>query len=67
MTPDPIEGCHWAKLLATLRASGRAMPIKHSLIAATASFTVWPLPHSATGNRTDFEKAGIEIVDPFTA
>ncbi len=40
------------------------MPIKDSLIAATA------LIHGlviATRNRIDFEKAGIEIVDPFTA
>ena len=57
-------GLRWAKLLATLRASGRDMAVKDSLIAATA------LVHSlvvATRNRTDFEKAGIEIVDPFTA
>ena len=38
------------------------MPIKDSLIAATA------LVHGltvATQNRTDFEKAGVTIVDPF--
>jgi predicted nucleic acid-binding protein len=55
-------GLRWAGLLATLRASGRAMPIKDSLIAATA------LVHDlavATRNRTDFEKAGVEVVDPF--
>jgi predicted nucleic acid-binding protein len=55
-------GLRWAELLATLRASGRAMPIKDSLIAATG------LVHDlivVTRNRTDFEKAGIEIVDPF--
>lgn len=57
-------GLRWAKLLATLRASGRAMPIKDSLIAATA------LVHDlvvATRNRVDFEPAGVEIVDPFSA
>jgi toxin FitB len=51
-----------AELLATLRASGRAMPIKDSLIAATT------LVHGlviATRNRADFENAGNEIVDPF--
>jgi predicted nucleic acid-binding protein len=56
-------GLRWAELLARLRASGRAMPIKDSLIAATA------LVHGlivATRNRTDFEKAGVKIVDPFT-
>ena len=55
-------GLRWAELLASLRASGRAMPIKDSLIAATAhvhGLTV------ATRNRTDFEKAGVKIVDPF--
>ena len=55
-------GMRWAKLLATLRASGKTMPIKDSLIAATA------LVHGlivATRNRIDFEKADIEIVNPF--
>ncbi len=55
-------GLQWAALLALLRASGRAMPIKDSLIAATA------LVHGlvvATRNRTDFEKAGVRIVNPF--
>ena len=55
-------GLRWAKLLARLRASGRAMPIKDSLIAATA------LVHElviATRNRADFEKAGVKLVDPF--
>jgi len=55
-------GMRWAELLASLRTSGRAMPIKDSLIAATAllhGLTV------ATRNRTDFEKASVKIVDPF--
>jgi toxin FitB len=55
-------GLKWAELLAHLRASGRAMPIKDSLIAATA------LTHGltvVTRNRTDFEKAGVSIIDPF--
>lgn len=55
-------GLRWAELLAHLRSSGRAMPIKDSLIAATA------LVHSltvVTRNRSDFEKAGVNIVDPF--
>lgn len=57
-------GLRWAELLARLRASGRAMPIKDSLIAATA------LVHGlvvATRNRADFEKAGVKIIDPFAA
>ena len=55
-------GLRWAPLLARLRASGRAMPIKDSFIAATA------LVHGlvvATRNRAHFEAAGVEIVDPF--
>ena len=57
-------GLQWAQLLATLRASGFAMPIKESLIAATA------IAHRlavVTRNRSDFEKAGLAVVDPFTA
>lgn len=57
-------GLRWAELVASLRRSGRAMPIKDSLIAATA------LVHRltvATRNRSDFQKAGIEIIDPFQA
>lgn len=56
-------GLRWAALLASLRASGKSMPIKDSLIAATA------LVHSlavATRNRTDFQKAGVKVVDPFS-
>jgi toxin FitB len=57
-------GLRWAGLIAHLRTTGRAMPIKDSLIAATA------LVHDltvATRNRADFEKAGVRIVDPFSA
>jgi len=52
----------WAQLLARLRASGRAMPIKDSLIAATA------LTHDlavVTRNGKDFAKAGVRIINPF--
>jgi predicted nucleic acid-binding protein len=55
-------GRRWAALLATLRQTGRAIPIKDSLIAATA------LVHGltvATRNRSGFEKAGVKVVDPF--
>jgi toxin FitB len=56
-------GSRWAELLARLRRTGKAMPIKDSLIAATA------LVHGlvvVTRNRVDFEKAGVKVLDPFT-
>lgn len=59
---DEATGLRWAALLAELRAAGLAMPIKDSLIAATA------LAHGlavVTRNRRDFEKAGVGVVDPF--
>jgi predicted nucleic acid-binding protein len=55
-------GLRWAELLADLRSSGRAMPIKDSLIAATA------LTHRlavATRNVRDFRNAGCRVVNPF--
>ena len=57
-------GLRWAQLLAELRGSGRAMPIKDSLIAATALFHNLII---VTRNRADFEKAGVRIIDPFAA
>jgi hypothetical protein len=59
---DAAAGLRWAQLLADLRRAGRSMPIKDSLIAATA------LVHHltvATRNRRDFEHAGVKIEDPF--
>jgi predicted nucleic acid-binding protein len=59
---DAETGLKWAELLAHLRAAGKAMPIKDSLIAATA------VVHSlavATRNRADFVNAGVRIVNPF--
>jgi predicted nucleic acid-binding protein len=61
---DAATGMRWAKLLADLRASGQAMPIKDSLIAATA------LVHDltvASRNLADFKKAGVKVVDPFAS
>jgi predicted nucleic acid-binding protein len=59
---DAATGLRWARLLADLRAAGQAMPIKDSLIAATA------LVHGltvATRNTDDFTKARVKMVDPF--
>jgi toxin FitB len=52
----------WAGLLAELKRKGRAMPIKDSLIAATARqhrLTV------ATRNVDDYRNSGIALVNPF--
>jgi predicted nucleic acid-binding protein len=56
-------GLQWAALLARLRTAGRAIPVKDSLVAATA------LTHDltvVTRNRPDFEAAGVRVVDPFS-
>lgn len=59
---DRDTGLRWAELLAQLRRAGTAMPVKDSMIAATA------LVHGCTvvtRNVRDFEKAGLPILDPF--
>jgi toxin FitB len=59
---DATTGLRWAELLAKLRTAGRSMPVKDSLIAATA------LVHNlivVTHNRNDFDKSGVRVVDPF--
>jgi hypothetical protein len=59
---NAATGLRWAQLLAALREQGKAMPVKDSLIAATA------LTHDlalATRNQRDFEATGLELVNPF--
>lgn len=54
---------HWAQLLADLRLKGRAMPVKDSLIAATALQFSLPI---ATRNTKDFAFAKVNVVNPFS-
>lgn len=59
---DAATGLRWGELVAGLRASGQAMPIKDSLIAASA------IHHGlvvATRNVSGFRKAAVRIVNPF--
>jgi hypothetical protein len=59
---DAPTGLRWAELLARLKSSGKTMPIKDSLIAATA------LEHEltiVTRDVEDFAKAGVQLLNPF--
>jgi toxin FitB len=54
----------WARLLAELHRKGCSMPVKDSLIAATAR------QHGliiATRNTRDFQHAGVTVINPFEA
>ena len=59
---DHAMGRRWAGLLAHLRATGRSMPIKDSLIATTALVAGLTV---VTRNVRDFEPAGVLLLDPF--
>ncbi len=59
---DANVGLRWGELLARLRTRGRPIPVKDSLIAATALARGLVV---VTRNRKDFEAAGVEIFDPF--
>jgi predicted nucleic acid-binding protein len=59
---DAETGLKWAELLARLRKTGRAMPVKDSLIAATAAVHSLAI---ATRNHADFMNAGVSVVDLF--
>ena len=59
---DSQVASSWAHLLAHLKSQGHAMPIKDSLIAASAiahNLTV------ATRNTRDFKNAKVDLINPF--
>ena len=51
-----------SQLLANLRTAARAIPIKDSLIVATALVHALTM---VTRKRVDFERADLSIIDPF--
>lgn len=59
---DAKTARRWARLLADLHRKGAAMPLKDSLIAATA------LEHDltlVTHDIRDFKRSGVRLFDPF--
>lgn len=61
---DADTASTWAALLVRLRKKGKAMPVKNSLIAASA------LQHQltiVTRNISDFQNAGVLLFNPFSA
>ncbi|MBC8324153.1 MAG: type II toxin-antitoxin system VapC family toxin [Verrucomicrobia subdivision 3 bacterium] len=59
---DAAVAGEWARMLARLKRRGTAMPIKDSLIAATAQAHGLSV---ATRNVDDFKRAGVKVVNPF--
>ena len=63
LTWDRETGLRWAELLAVLKKRGTPMPVKDSMIAATA------LVHGltiVTRNTLDFSKAKVPTFNPFS-
>lgn len=61
---DMTVSRRWARLVVDLNRKGQPLPLLDGMIAATA------LAHGltvATRNTSDFEKAGVKVVDPFVA
>jgi len=59
---DASTASHWARLLARLKKEGFVMPVKDSIIAATAAAHGLSV---VTRNTDDFSNAGIKLVNPF--
>jgi len=60
---DKESAAAWARLLTKLKKKGLAMPVKDSLIAATAICHKLEL---ATRNTVDFKFTGLKLVNPFS-
>lgn len=59
---DVAVSRQWARLVVELKRKGKPIPVLDGMIAATA------LEHGlsvATRNVSDFERAGVKVVDPF--
>jgi predicted nucleic acid-binding protein len=59
---DVATGLRWARLMADLRKRGTAMPLLDSMIAATALANDLVVVSS---NSSDFDKAKVEVLNPF--
>jgi predicted nucleic acid-binding protein len=59
---DAVTAVSWAGLLAELHRKGRTMPVKDSLIAATARQHGLSV---ATRNIADYKYAGVGVINPF--
>lgn len=59
---DRQSATEWAELLAELRRRGKAMPLKDSLIAASARQHQLTL---VTRNTADYRHASVKLLDPF--
>ena len=60
---DRTVAAEWSHLLAELKGTGKAMPVKDSLIASTALANGLTM---VTRNTVDFENAGVTVLDPST-
>ena len=59
---DAASANYWAILLANLRKKGKSMPLKDSMIAATAIHHGLTI---ATRNVSDFKSTNLPIINPF--